>query len=494
MANYLLNNFSKGIVQDDATPWFLDAKNADWLITSYGLKLWPKVNKWLTTDGEPMRWISWGEQSDWNLESTLVWGDNGHLYKLNSADDTPAYTLSGGYDILAVELVWNDYYIFYQNDTFLDVATVSEWDVEDDTFGDMDETYITSQMNRSASAWCPAILITGSDEVFVWAEVWSVSKINLAAPSVTNFDGIVDNYAVWITAQWSTYMLYSRTGNVYMWDGSSTLNTGQKYLWSRISKVTQKLWVDYITTEDGQFYIWQGLSFQRVTRPRKSNRLDDNSSYDSILDFSIDDPEFRQNKSIYAVNDDIYAYTSDKVKGLYKYGSILPWTAPWFHKVICQNNAWVDIDYIYDMWYYERTLKRLYFSYKAWSTYWIDYVDIESLEAAPSWYIISEVFSANTRYEKEIQWIWKAVSNVSASNNIKIYYRVNNGSWVLLRTLNELTDVITVWEPIKTDNWTAFESYVDRQYKIELTNGNGGEDTPILHEIEEIYDLRNKNG
>lgn len=493
MPNDIIRNFSTWIVQDDIALGFLDAKNIDGNKESYWMKLWPKVNKVFTTDWVPMRGITGEQKTSWLINESLIGGDSGKLYKLDSTDDTPAFTLAGWWDILAVHYSNNYFYIFYQNGSDLDVAKVSAWRVQDGTFSDMNETFITNKMNRSAWAGCPAILSVGANQIYVGAEFGSVSSIILSSGSVQNRD-FIDWYAVGITAQGSVYMLYSSSWMVYMWDGAANLTAGQNYLGSRIAKVASKLGTDFITTEDGQLYVGQWLGFQRITRPRKSNRLEDNASYSSVLDFSIDESENRQNHTIYPVNDDIYIYTSDGVKGLYKYGSILPNTPSWFHKVICQNHAGVDIDFIYDMFYYERTLKRLYFSYKAGTTYWVDSIDVESLETVTDWYLVTNVFSANTSYNKVIDYIRNTISNTSSDNFIKLYIRTNNGAWELLRTFNEVSDTILTGRPIKANSNNAFKRYVDRQYKIEMHNGNAGNNTPTFHELDEYYDLDNKNG
>lgn len=496
MPNVAYTNFTTGLAQDDflpATPSFLDWKNVDGIDTGYGLKLWPKVNKQLLTN-YPIVAIEGNENVDWWLVETIAGWINGEVYRLDGTDLTPIYTFPNNEDILQIVSTNSEFYIFYRdNDSAneVNIANISAWDIVDNDWSWITLDYFDDVSNISVSKKNLPYLKISQQEIILWGSFWSVHKVNLVAQDSDTYN-FPSNVVVWVTAQWSVFMVYCRDWNVYMWDWASELSSGQRYLWARISKVTQKEAIDYISTEDGQLYVGSGLSFQRITKPRMSNRLEDNSSFQSILSFNA--TEETQNHSMVAVLDDLYLFTPDNVSGLVKYGRIIPWTQEWFHKAICSNYAWEDIDIIYDMYFYERTLQRLYFSYKAGATYGIDYIDFKSVERAPSWYIITDVYTWWDTFKKEIKMIRRATSNTSWDNSITVYYRVDNGDWKLIQTINDAVDKIQVWEPMKTADWETFKRYRDRQYKIVLTNGNGGDNTPILHELNEIFDNDNKNG
>ena len=158
----------------------------------------------------------------------------------------------------------------------------------------------------------------------------------------------------------------------------------------------------------------------------------------------------------------------------------------WIHKIVTENHQWVQLDVIYDMYFHERGSKRLYFSYKADNVYWVDYIDLDSLETNTDGYIISEVFSWWTSYEKKLLSLLRATSNTSWSNYIKLYYRVNNWTWTLVRTINDSTDTITRDE-INSIWWEAFRQNIDVQFKIELHRGQT--ESPVLHEFINNYEL-----
>lgn len=488
MAERTYRDFTTGITQDDVLPiWmpsFLDAKNIDWLKTGYWVKLWPKVNKGIITD-VPMRAMTVVQ------DIILAWWDAYKLYRVDGTDNTPVYTISTTTSS-DVKIFWVIYaspnvYIAYNSGTNIRFARVTaSWVIANDWSG-ITENWITLEFLRPT--YIPPILRTANEEIILSISERRVWVVDLWSPLLVFNSGFIDDRLVWITEQGTTYMLYSRSWTVYAWDWASELTSARFQLGARIAKVTQKQGIDYITTEDGQLYIGQGFGFQRVTKPRKTNRNNDNTTYGKVLSFApLND---LQNRLSVSVQDDVYLWTDDEVKGIYRYGAILPWVAPWFHKVITQNHLWNNIDEVYDMLYSD-TERRLYISYRTGSTYGIDYIDLDSLECASEWYFVTEVFSANTSYEKEIKAIRKATSNTNGSNAITIYYRVDNGDWELVRNINELQAKITVWEPITTANWQTFKKYRDRQYKVVFTNANGGDNTPILHELQEFYDVINK--
>ena len=216
--------------------------------------------------------------------------------------------------------------------------------------------------------------------------------------------------------------------------------------------------------------------------------MDDNSAYNKRLSFSIDEPNLAQNRSMEVVLDDVYMYASDTIKGIYKYWKLIPWMQDGLHKIITQNHAGTQIDYIYDMNFYERGLRRLYIAYKAGSTYWIDYIDLDSLETCTDGYAISEVFSWGTSLKKEISKLRRATSNTAWNNYIKLYYRVNNTAWVLIENINDATNEINRENLNNDATQSSYKQFIDVQLKIEFHNDTGWQDAPTLHEIMQEYD------
>jgi len=308
---------------------------------------------------------------------------------------------------------------------------------------------------------------------------------NIPSENIFGFPG---DTVVWLTLQGTTVVVYTRSGIIYFWDGVDTTYQAIKDLKTRVSKVVSKGGIDYVSTEDGQLYIWSGLSFQRVTKPKLSNRMEDNSTYNKRLSFAIDEPNLAQNRSMEVALDDVYMYSNDTIKGIYKYGKLIPWMQDGLHKIITQNHAGTQIDYIYDMKFYERGLRRLYIAYKAGSTYWIDYIDLDSLETCTDGYMISEVFSWGTSLLKELSRMRRATSNTAWNNYINLYYRVNNQDWILIRNINDAENEIERQNISKDATTSSFKRFIDVQLKIEFHNDDGWENAPTLHELMQEYE------
>ena len=485
------NRFTPWVEQDDyLTNWpgFVEHKNMDGIKDGYALHLWPKVNKAIITTNAISSIEFRFQAASENLEDSIIWWENGEIYRLNSTDSTPLYTLAGNEYIISIALLGNDYYIFYKQT----VSTVSVWvakvnanDVENGSFSTMNETF-KSPWDFSC-VWCMPIKKLGNYLYFCnsW---WSVARMD----SLGTVDPywFPDDYTVGITIQGTTVVVYTRSGNVYLWDGSSLTASAQKYIWFRISKVTSKGWLDYLTSDDGQLYVWTGFSFERITKPKISNRMNNSSSYDKRLSFNIDETNQLQNRSMTVWLDDVYLYSSDTIKGIYKYGKLQDGMRSGLHKIVTQNHLWTQIDYVYDFYFYERNLKRMYFSYKAGATYWVDYIDLDSMETATDGYAITEVFSWNSAsFVKKINQVIRSTSNTSWSNYIDIHYRINNGAWELIRRINDATDTIKSSEITKQDGSTWFRNNNDVQFKFTFHNDDGWVDSPALHEVIYEYNL-----
>ncbi len=485
------NQFHTWVKQDDfLTDWpgFIEQKNMDGLRDGYWITLWPKVNKGFTTNGKAIYAIYLEQESDGAIDESYAGWEDWVIYRLNATDDTPTYTLVSGWHITNIVDLWNDLYFFYKPDITafnIKIAKISKGNANnDDWLAGMDEDFVlTSKVIWNTGI--PPVLTIGS---VIYTTGSSTIKTVNSSGTVNTFS-FPDDIVVWMTLQWSNIVIYCRNGNIYFWDGWSTNESARTDLGSRISKVSQKGSVDYLVTEDGQFYIWSGYQFQRVTKPKQSTRMEDNSVVATRLDFGIDEPNLAQNRTIMTALDDVYMYSSDTTKGIYKYGRLIPAMQDGLHKIMTQNNWGTQIDYIYDMVFYERTLRRIYLSYKAWSTYWVDYIDLDSLETCEDAYMVSEVFSGWTTYLKELNSLSRAISNTSWSNYIKLYYRVNNGSWELVETINNTTDTISRRAVNNMQDNSTFKKNIDVQFKIELHNDTWWSDSPMLNEFINNYTI-----
>ncbi len=477
MPQRLLNTFYPWIKQDNyLTGWasFIEWKNIDWLKEWIGITLWPKVNKAILTSWA-MRGINWEQLWTVDLNRTIVWGDNWEIYKLNS--DTPVHTITWT-NIISIVWLWNNYIIFTKanfNTVWVDIYKISETDLQTNNFTSLASPLLTWQIFNT---WVPPTLVTGSSEMYIWTQ-WAVAVFDWT--SITSSFTVPDDYITWLSLQGSTVAIYSISWNTYFWDWAATLESGRWNLWARTEKVVNLSGQDYVTCEDWQLRASSYTQSQRIFKPNKSYRLENNSILSTKLDFSLEDPD--QNKTSISALDDLYFYGRDTIKWIYKYWNLFPWLSNGIHKIITQNHEGTQIDIIYDMFFYERTDRKLYFSYKAWTTYWVDYIDLDSLETCTSWYWVTEVFTGWTAFNKELDVIRMSVSNVDENNTVSLYYRVNNQDWVLIRTINSVTDDIYYRENISTEStWESFKDFIDVQFKVEL-NWEWTDTPPTLNEL-----------
>ena len=485
------NRFDPWVKQDDfLTGWpsFIEHKNLDWLRDGYWITLWPKVNKTVLTWTDAIRWMESRQLTTVDLDDTYAWWDNWVIYKFNWVDNTPAFTLVNWYNIIQTVKLWNSLFFFYK-DSF---TTTSVWmakiginDAKNDNWWAINENF--KALWTLVHVAVPPVIVIGT-KMFFWNTRTWVSNMDEAWTIVTRT--FLDDYCSSITLQWSTLAVYTRSWRIYFWDGAATTENARWIVWARVQEADTLDWRDYITTEDWQCKVWSYTSFQRLTKPKQSFRWEDNSVLSDRLNFTESDPDGHQNHTIRIAKDDVYLFNSDTIAWLYKYGNVIPWLGKWFHKIITQNHLWTQINLIYDIYYYERNDRKLYFSYKAWSEYGIDHIDLDDLTTNTDWYGVTEVFTGWTSFKKQINRIRVNVSNVDADNYINLYYRKNNWAWVLLRNIISTTDDIYYRENITTEStWVSLKNFIDIQFKVEFHSNNGDNTPPTLHELMLDYDI-----
>ena len=292
---------------------------------------------------------------------------------------------------------------------------------------------------------------------------------------------IFDNIITGIMQHWTQYVVYQSNWIVSYWDWTSQVLSANQKLGYYPNQVTQRANTDYITTSDWESYIGSWFSVQQITKPKESNRLNDNSQYISKLNFETD--LRKVNNGLELALWDIYWISTDSIPWIYKYGKVIEWVVASPNKIITNNFAFEDFEELNSMLYQTET-KKLYYSYKTATWYWVDYIDLLSRETAKDWYFVTEVFSAWTTLKKKLNQIAYTTSNTAWANYVKVYYRKNNGSWNLVDTVNNSVD--TIARKIMT-KWATWE-FIDIQLKVELHNDNQDEISPILHEWQYNYD------
>jgi len=204
------NTFYPWVKQDDfltAWPSFIEHKNVDWLRDWYGITLWPKVNKWLTTGTTSMIWIDWLQSTAIWVSRVYCWWDNWVIYKLDSTDDTPEYTLINGKNIVSVVKNWNDLYFFYKTtiwgtSSLMWCAYITESNASSWNWTAMNESFIAEW--TILSLWCPPILVSGTS-VYVW---WISDVYEINSTWLINTFTFPDSDVLWLTLQWATIVVY----------------------------------------------------------------------------------------------------------------------------------------------------------------------------------------------------------------------------------------------------------------------------------------------
>jgi len=484
MPTQLYNNFHLWLGQDDhKTGWpkFIDTKNLTWIENWYWVTLWPKVNKLFYSD-EALRGIYVAPLTSIVLDERHVsfWDDWEVFVLWLATDNTPTYTFTTWGKVRGAFLLWAYYYFLHEwtpwNNT-LHLAQVSAVKVYDWTFTWINETY---QSNWITHIDNPPILVTAQIAYIWWLDV--VKNIESDGTPWTNYTW-VNRYVTAITKHMTQFTMYTTSNEVY-YATETAMVSWWIQSWSNIlnfqpRRAIQTASLDYIIAREWQLEVWWGKDMQEISTTRKSERLEDNSSYQTIFNF---DPwtEVAWNIMTFA-RGKLYIAVNDSVPWIMVYGKLIPWVHNSFNKTITTNSDWDTLEKVYAV-QYEHTQNRVYFTYKTATKYWIDYIDIDSKETTQSWYGVTEVFSANTAYIKKPNQIRITANNTSWDNYVKLYVRINNGSWGLIKTVNDTTNVIARHE-IKAK---YKKKNIDIQFKVVLYNDTEWTTPPMVQEL--LYD------
>lgn len=478
------NNFTTWESQDDfLTAWgrLLETYWVTWLRNGRGLTLWPKTNKLLLTN-DKIRGIDAYPQSTNDDTKNLIFWDSGEIYRFADTDLTPSYTHSLWYHVVWTYVI-QPYQYFIVKDSFSSanitimretVSNVNNW-----TFATINETWLSAgTINHlyvppyKQIAW----------QTYIWG-LWKMTKYDSSA--IATHYSYFGRYIVWFSIHQWTFLVYTSEWKVFFWNwldsaDASFSNRGQE-LWFIPRKVIQWPNYDYVISDDWQVYIWWGAEFQQLTYKRYTNRGNDNSQYVVKQDFT---PNKEDWQLLTVARDRVYIAEN----GVYEFGNLLPWLPKGLHKSIAYNHEWIAIDDVYAM-YYNSMTKQVLFAYQAWASYWVDYIDLESMETNQTWYAVTEVFSGYNEwiitFQKQVEAIRYATLNTSWSNYIKLYKRVDNWTWELFKTINNATDTID-WKNLRTEK----DSFLDWQFKIELYNSDKWVNPPILPWLQLQYGVK----
>lgn len=477
------NQFFEWIKEDDFLaiwPNFIEWYNVTWLREGYWLTLWPKMNKQLLTNTAP-RAIFGRERGDLTLDDMAVWCDGWEIYKLTSTDNTPIDTLTNAWDIVNWELFlkWSNFMYFASKQpwaafTSARLMQVTLSDFQNETFASKNESFLsfnnihTPPMFQDGSF----LYVGGLNTVYQIDSAW-----------VTTSFGIFNRYIVWITKVWTQFRIYTDEKELAIWDGVSSSVSAKIPLWFRPERIVTDNWIDHIISSDWDYWVWSWYSFQNVTKTRKSLRLNDNSQFTTKFDFT---PSLITWNSLEPVKSWMYMLSSDTKPWIYRKDKLIQWLPSWFNKSITRDNTNVEFSELFTLRYISRWQTKLFIWFENTNNvFWVDFIDISSKETAKDWYIVSDVFSWWTAFEKEIEVIRFAQSfNGNQDDYIKLYKRIDNWAWEEISLTKPLDDkIIRENLTLVTDEW------IDIQFKIEIHNESQDDSPPIFHELSHLYNV-----
>lgn len=489
MPTITYNNFTTWINQDDklGSLWIIDWNNVTWITTWEWLTLWPKVNKLFKTNGAMRGIYIEPKNIQPNLQRAFAFWDGGEIYNFESTDLTPTYTVSGGRTVKWVVFSSSDVLFLYESTAWSNSLNLwISWTVWFSPISSVDENYDTNILSHSD---LPPILLSWP-YIYIWASNKVTRFNNVSDPLSTkvNYTSLLRGWTIqWIGKTWNQFYLYSTLQDCTLWDWASTVNSGSNIIKFPPRKIHQTADYTYATSRDWEIYQWNGWNFNPIIKYTKSKRLEDNTQFLDKFNFDWTSQDVGQ--YITSVWNSIYVWSNDWVPWIYIYDNIIPWTRKGFHKAITKNHEWTDIDLVYAM-EYDHSNDRVYFSYKAGTTYWVDYIETSSRDTAQTWYAVTQVFTGGTSFKKKINTLRIACENVDANNTVEVYYRVNDQDWELIRTINSTTEDIYYRDNMYKDiNWDSFKEFIDVQFKFVINSNNWDNTPPIVNEFLMDYNI-----
>jgi len=391
------------ISQDDyvAQPWqIIEWNNITWLRTGYGWTLWPKPTSVITTT-EMMYWQAAIEYTTWAQTQTLL------VYTLTTWENIIGSFQFGNYFrfMSRENIAWTNFNINrvpYLEAILWNFTNMAEW---------------WNWTSFWFAIWTPPVIIK-----WAYIYIWSLRGIKLIDSS-----DVVTSYSIW---------------DDYVTVDTSTQNLG---LWIR--EVSTQWRFDHIIHNDWTTRIMAWYQDNETSMRKYSNRLSNNSIYETK--FSLAPPlDYAKwwNASVLWK----YFTSNDTEPWIYVYDNLIAWLPKSFHKILTNSSQWPIDEFGFIINHKRTVTPRIYYSYRSWTNYWVDYIDEAIL---------------------------------TTQKDCKLWKRINNWAWVLVRTINNTTDTVAVEEINDiTDN------FIDIQLKVELHNDLQNDTPPILHDFSLEFD------
>lgn len=473
-------SFYKGISKDDyvALPWsYLYGRNIDGSIFWYGVTIARKSTKVIEVQ-HPIYDITALVTRN-TARNLLVWHDwtNWYIYNIGSDDNTPEkivtpWDTSCPLLVWAASLEWGYVFIWRSSSNYQvhNIHTAPD-------YVSLSLTYWTYAWGDFLSDSIPAyivekslVMIGANDKVITVDNVPLVKLLKVVSWAVTT-----------IASSWSVILLYTIDGKVYTWNGVGTSTTGSKSTGYKVVKSWGSGWEVYTTTEKWVLLRGNGVEFNELYRKRRTTKAEDNTSYYDIIDLSMPEADRTTWNSIQWIEWEIFFIEGQK--RISKLSSPRSDMERGYHSTLDTDHAGRKIDKIYCI---REVGWNLYFSYKSWVYYGVDFIDSDSLKSLSSAEMILPVFRGVPDEENKEARVKFTVSNTSGNKRVRLYKRIDQGAWELIRTINQ-TDSYIFREKISLTN----KQFTEFQYKIEFENPDQDDRPPILHSISIDYNVIN---
>lgn len=473
------NKFYNWISLDDKSyqDWnYLFWENMNSQKTWYWITLWPKTNKRLLTWWKKIFGIWYTSSSYW----MAVWED-WVMYDSNSTDNVPSGILSNWQDIYKISSLWAYNFLLISTTTAnrYKIAQTLRWGTTEVSLDYLWYSIVSFHNIPMVSIW---------NNIFIWWD--SLTVINSSWFKKNTIQEV--SYITWITSNWTTIITYHNTWDIYFWQQDTSISGWTTYkivshykVPFMIKNVIASGWQNYAVWWNNKLYIISWQDFKEIWWALSSLYLDDNSDYKNKITLLY------SNNNLLAINwQDLFLAWKDNLdagkKTIYRYWELFEWIPKWFDNIITKNHNILDYDDIYTLFndYNNDNNNKILISYKTWTEYWIDYIDIWTNNTTSDWYMITQIENCTTNiYKKKLKEIKIITSNTAWNNYIKIYNRIDWWTWILLRDINNTIDNIQ-----RTIINTSWKEFLDIQFKIELHNDTLWTRPPILHELAFEYE------
>lgn len=478
MPKHKVHSFYKGIAKDDyvVEPWtYLYWNNVDGSIFWYWLTISRKSRKLISTN-HPIYNIWWRLHSSGNDGKLMVWHDgvSWYIYNFDSSDSSPEVTVTSNETIhnLLTGVAYQGDYIFIghrPDDADRNAIAWASNEALTMNYDLADEVILND--------YIPPIISSKWLIYIGWRRKITTVDTNSSTPTLSTNTFITDDVTS-IVENGTTILIFTDDKRVATWDGVLESITWSKNIWYKVIQSSPSSGQVYWISQDWHLLRWNWYEFTEMYRQRKTLKAESSTEYYKLFDVWVSQSDVTTGNSIESIDHEIYFI--EWWKRIWKISTVRPDLSEWYHTILDRNHNWDMIDRIYCI---RESWGNLYYSYKAWSTYWVDYIDLSSLESHSSWTVIFTVLRSEPDY------VWKenkldfTISNLSENGkSIDLYSRIDWSEWESLWTYTSSDRLIK-----RIEKASLSRQFIDHQFKMVLHNTAQDDKPPILHSATLTY-------